>query len=216
MKKYYYNKNEALKQKLLCLGVNLDEEELENYVIYEGEKPFSGYPIISGETLRQATLLELISLNKLILKEGEIIKDNRIVRIPQPHYYYYWNKTNWEIDENLLKDGDYLQNGELFTNEYDEKLGYLKKTWDKVEHIWYEGATDLEKVKNQYQQYHRLNTPLDFIEMEQQGVLEDYKAFMKENKCYLESAKDKATLNEIPVASEKLQAFFNKSQITNF
>lgn len=151
MKKYYYDKNKALKQNLFCLGVNLDEKKLQNYVIYEGEKPFSGYPIVEGNILRQATLQELISLDKLTLKDGEKIEDNRIVKVPQPAYYYRWNKYTftWEIDESLLKDGEYIQEGQIIKVEYDESLGYLKRSWNKTEHIWYESATE-EEVKIAY------------------------------------------------------------------
>lgn len=151
MKKYYYDKEKVLKQELYCLGINLDEKDLKNYVIYEGEKPFSGYPIIEGNILRQATLQELVNLGKLVLVDGEKIEDNKIIKIPQPNYYYTWNKKSfiWEADESLLKDGDYLQNGELITVEYDENLGYLKRAWNKTEHVWYESATE-EEVKIAY------------------------------------------------------------------
>lgn len=46
--------------------------------------------------------------------------------------------------EELLEDGEYIQDGKLIVVEYDEKLGYLKRTWNKETHIWYEGATEEE------------------------------------------------------------------------
>lgn len=151
MKKYYYDKEKAQNQELFCLGIDLDEKKLQNFVVYQGDSPFSGYLIVEGNILRQATLQELISLDKLILKDGEKIEDNKIVKVPQPNYYYTWNKKSfiWEADESLLKDGDYIQDGKLITVEYDEKLGYLKRAWNKGTHIWYESATE-EEVKIAY------------------------------------------------------------------
>lgn len=46
-----------------------------------------------------------------------------------------------------LDDGEYVENGKLIKVEYDEKLGYYKKAWDKENHIWYEGTTHDEFVK---------------------------------------------------------------------
>ena len=43
-----------------------------------------------------------------------------------------------------LDDGEYIEDGKLIIIEYDEKLGYLKRTWNKETHIWYEGATEEE------------------------------------------------------------------------
>lgn len=46
-----------------------------------------------------------------------------------------------------LDDGEYVENGKLIKVEYEEKLGYYKKAWDKENHIWYEGTTHDEFVK---------------------------------------------------------------------
>ena len=151
MKKYYYyDKEKALKQELYCLGINLDEKKIQNFVVYEGDSIFSGYPVVEGNILRVATLQELVNLGKLVLVDGEKIEDNKIVKVLQPDYYYRWNKNTftWEIDENLLKDGDYIQDGKLITVEY-EGLGYLKRAWNKQKHVWYESATE-EEVKIAY------------------------------------------------------------------
>lgn len=43
-----------------------------------------------------------------------------------------------------LDDGEYIEDGKLIVVEYDEKLGYLKRMWNKETHIWYEGATEEE------------------------------------------------------------------------
>lgn len=54
-----------------------------------------------------------------------------------------------------LDDGEYIQDGQLIKVEYDESLGYLKRTWNKTEHIWYEGATP-EELQEKY--YSIINT----------------------------------------------------------
>lgn len=43
-----------------------------------------------------------------------------------------------------LDAGEYIEDGKLIVVEYDEKLGYLKRMWNKETHIWYEGATEEE------------------------------------------------------------------------
>ena len=43
-----------------------------------------------------------------------------------------------------LDDGEYIEDGKLIVVEYDDKLGYLKRMWNKETHIWYEGATEEE------------------------------------------------------------------------
>lgn len=43
-----------------------------------------------------------------------------------------------------LDDGEYIEDGKLIVVEYDEKLGYLKRMWNKETHIWYEGANEEE------------------------------------------------------------------------
>lgn len=56
-------------------------------------------------------------------------------------------KTNEELKvEGIvpLEDGEYIQDGKLIIVKYDEKLGYLKRAWNKEMHIWYEGASEQE------------------------------------------------------------------------
>lgn len=47
-------------------------------------------------------------------------------------------------DLSILDVGEVYQDGQIIKVEYDESLGYLKRTWNKLEHIWYEGATEEE------------------------------------------------------------------------
>lgn len=114
-------------------------------------------------------------------------------------------------DLSILEIGEVYQDGKIIIKE---KPNGIDIQWEYPD--WVEKATDLDKVQKQYIEYWALNNPLDFETMEQQGVLEDYKTFMKENKEYLELAKARTVLSEIPVPSEKLQDFFNKNQMINF
>ena len=91
------------------------------------------------------------------------------ISIPQ-EFYPDWNEENMYVskdklmypivEDNLLRektqkelklegiieldDGEYIEDGKLIVVEYDEKLGYLKRMWNKETHIWYEGATEEE------------------------------------------------------------------------
>ena len=85
-----------------------------------------------------------------------------------------------------LDDGEYVENGKLIKVEYDEKLGYYKKAWDKENHIWYEGTTHDEFVKM------RADKILEYSQLE-----EDKKA--------LENSKF-STQEEIQFIVEKMQA----------
>ena len=57
--------------------------------------------------------------------------------------------------EELLEDGEYIEAGEIIVVEYDESLGYIKRTWNKETHIWYEGAIP-EELREKY--YSIINT----------------------------------------------------------
>lgn len=105
------------------------------------------------------TLTYIISLNY----DYEDFKKNPSLYYPKWQTSYYATENKYEhpiVDddnviremtreekilqlgmEELLEDGEYIEAGEIIVVEYDESLGYLKKTWDKVEHIYYEGAT---------------------------------------------------------------------------
>lgn len=85
-----------------------------------------------------------------------------------------------------LEDGEYVENGKLIKVEYDEKLGYYKKAWDKENHIWYEGTTYDE-----------------FVKMRADKILEYSK--LEEDKKALENSKF-STQEEIQLIVEKMQA----------
>ena len=102
----------------------------------------------------------LIGLNY----EYEDFKKNPSLYYPDWNTSYYATENKYEypmIDEDgiirektqeelklegiiSLEDGEYIEDGKLIVVKYDEKLGYLKRAWNKTEHIWYEGATEEE------------------------------------------------------------------------
>lgn len=79
-------------------------------------------------------------------------EDNAVVT-EKEYFYPTWTGTELrEMTQEELKiegivsleDGEYIEDGKLIVVEYDEKLGYLKRTWNKETHVWYEGATEDE------------------------------------------------------------------------
>lgn len=113
----------------------------------------------------------LIGLNY----EYEDFKKNPSLYYPDWNTSYYATENKYEypmIDENgiirektqeelklegiiELDDGEYIEDGKLIVVEYDEKLGYLKRAWNKETHVWYEGATP-EELQEKY--YSIINT----------------------------------------------------------
>lgn len=108
----------------------------------------------------------LIGLNY----EYEDFKKNPSLYYPDWNTSYYATENKYEypmIDENgiirektqeelklegiiELDDGEYIEDGKLIVVEYDEKLGYLKRAWNKETHVWYEGATEDELQEKYY------------------------------------------------------------------
>lgn len=181
--KIYYNKEKILKNDLFCLGIDLPEDEikkLSEHVIYEGNELFSGYPIVEGNKLRQATLVELIDLGEINLKEGEILNRERgiIEKVEQPTWQYSWNfeLLKWYPDEKKLDLGQYIEGEKIITVPKLENA--LSQSWDKESHSWIDTTTELEIAKNQYNEYQVLDTPLNLTRLEKQGLKEEYVTMM--------------------------------------
>lgn len=108
---------------------------------------------------------------------------------------------------------DLLQDLVIFQEKKEQKIvGNLTIIGDltitgqtnKIEEIQ---ENEVEKELNKYL---KLNTPLDFEDMEVAGVLGDYKTYIKEAKTYLKRSKEGISLlAEIPKPSEKLEEYFN-------
>ena len=224
--KIYYDKAKAEQGSLYCLGIDLTEEEIKNlpeYVVYEGEKVFSGYPIIEGEKMRVATLTELIDLGKIKLKEGEILNKEKgiIEKIPQPTWQHKWDfeLLKWVPDESKLQDGQYISGNEIITVPRLENA--ISQEWDKSNHVWVDTTTDLDRVRAQYDEYNSMNDYITILELEEQGLKAEYVTMMKELRrliVELETQRQDGftayTIEiVIPVPSEKLKQFkarFNK------
>lgn len=102
--------------------------------------------------------------------------------------------------EELLEDGEYIEAGEIIVIEYDEKLGYLKRTWNKETHIWYEGAT-LEELQEKY--YSIINTSKAEI-LESGYLFIDNLEGQHQQKC---RDKDLALLGNAIAAQEDIATF---------
>ena len=102
--------------------------------------------------------------------------------------------------EELLEDGEYLENDKLIVIEYDEKLGYLKRTWNKETHIWYEGATK-EELQEQY--FSIINTSKTEI-LENGYLFIDNSEGKHQQKC---RDKDLALLGNAIAAQEDIATF---------
>ena len=87
-------------------------------------------------------------------------------------------------EEDLLINGEYIENNEIKEIKYDENLKYYRPTWNKELHIWEEGTTREE-----------------FIEMRRNKILEYSK--LEEEKRIFENTKFPSE-NEVEVIIEKM------------
>lgn len=208
MNKYYYNKKELIENNnLFCLGIDLTAKEIEKikdeYVIYVGSTPFSGYPILESKNLRQASLKECIDFGYIILKEGEVLQENKIISIERPSYKHYWNfkELKWIIDENMLIDGEYIENNEIVVIPCTNS--FLIPLWNKKEKIWEEGATE-EDLKNRY--YILINSYKEEV-LETGFIYTDETGKEHQQKC---RDKDLALLGNAIAAQEDLMLLKNE------
>ena len=225
--KIYYDKAKAEQGNLYCLGIDLKEEEIKNitvpYCIYEDTKIFSGYPIIEGQKLRQATIIELIDLGEIKLKEGEILNREKgiIEKIPQPTWQHKWDfeLLKWVPDESKLQDGQYISGNEIITVPRLENA--ISQEWDKSNRIWVDTTTVLDRVRKQYDEYNSMNDYITILELEEQGLKAEYIAMMKELRrliVELETQRQGGFTAYnieivIPVPSEKLKQFKERFQL---
>lgn len=118
---------------------------------------------------------------------------------------------------------DLLQDLVIFQQKKEQKIigdikiiGNIYATGEILQQVSEEEIllNDAQKVKAELNNYLKLNTPLDFEEMEIVGVLEDYKTYVKEAKVYLNENKIvlmASTIQEIiPEPSLKLQQYYKE------
>lgn len=166
----------------------------EVYQHFGKDIPF--YISIDDNVVREATEYEKYSRGQRKLSENEVVLKEEII---------------------ALEDGQYLdeEKQEIITVPYPPE--YLIKEWHRDTHTWEDLTTDLDRVQAQYRDYKSLDTPLSFIEMEEQGIKDEYVSMMKELQeltIVLEVQKANAisTLTDVNIIkpSEKLEAFKNK------
>ena len=219
--KIYYDKAKAEQGSLYCLGIDLTEEEIENitvpYCIYEGEQVFSGYPVVEGQKLRQATIVELVDKKIIKLETGEVLNREKgiIEKVLQPTWQHKWDfkLLKWLPDESKLQDGQYINGEEIINVPRLENA--ISQEWDKASHSWIDTTTDLDRVREQYNEYNSMNDYITILELEEQGLKVEYIAMMKELRrliVELETQRQGGftayTIEiVIPVPSEKLKQF---------
>ena len=223
--KIYYDKNKALNKELYCLGIDLTEEEIKdisNYCIYEGNTVFSGYPVVEGQKLRQATIIELVDKKIIKLEIGEVLNREKetIEKVPQPTWQHKWDfeLLKWVPDESKLQDGQYISGNEVITVPRLEEA--ISQEWDRNNHVWIDTTTDLDRVRAQYDEYNSMNDYITILELEEQGLKTEYVAMMKELRrliVELETQRQGGftayTEIVIPVPSEKLKQFKERFQL---
>ena len=219
--KIYYDKTKAEQGSLYCLGIDLTEEEIKDitvpYCIYEEEKVFSGYPVVEGQKLRQATIVELVDKKIIKLETGEVLNREKgiIEKVKQPTWQYSWNfeLLKWYPDEKKLEEGQYVSGNEIITVPRLEDA--ISQEWDKSNHVWVDTTTDLDRVRAQYDEYNSMNDYITILELEEQGLKAEYVTMMKELRrliVELETQRQDGftayTIEiVIPVPSEKLKQF---------
>lgn len=223
---YYYKKDKIQEGILFCVyqsETKLTQEKineinkyqdnlLNNTIIYEGEIPFFGYPILSGNTIRPANDRELVELNKLKLGEGEILIGDNISKVPQPNWQYKWDYIlfKWIPDEEKLEEGQYISEDKIITVPKLENA--LVQEWNKSNHTWEDKTTILDTAQAQYDEYKPLDTPLTLMDLEEQGLKQEYVNMMQELKKIIIQLKNSIhstgylSIN-IPIISEKLKEF---------
>ena len=92
-------------------------------------------------------------------------------------------------EEDLLINGEYIENNEIKEIKYDENLKYYRPTWDKEQLIWYDSIKKEELVemrKNKLLEYASLEKEkialenIEFSAIEEIAILEEKMNFLKE------------------------------------
>ena len=180
----------------------------ETYMVRGKSVPY--YITVQNNVVREATEYEKYTRGQRKLSENEVVLKEEIIALEDGQYLD-------EEKQEILEDGQYLdeEKQEIITVPCPEE--YLVKEWHRNTHIWEDLTTDLDRVQAQYRDYKSLDTPLSFIEMEEQGIKDEYVNMMKELQeltIVLEVQKANAisTLTDVNIIkpSEKLEAFKNK------
>lgn len=61
-------------------------------------------PVLENGNLREATREELVAKGvEIVLESGEIIENNKLIKIEQPSKYHTWNGAEWVVDLEEVK-----------------------------------------------------------------------------------------------------------------
>lgn len=171
--------------------IGKDMADLPNEVIYDS----------TTDLVRGMTEYEKVKYNKRKLAENEVVleKKKEIVTI---------------------NDGQYVNENEEIIN-VPCPVEYLVKEWDKVKHIWIDLTTDLDRVREQYNEYNTMNDSITLIELEEQGLKTEYVNLMKELRALiiqLETQRQGGFVAYsleiiIPTVSEKLKEFKERNDL---
>ena len=226
---FYYDKTEASHGRLVVLYISetkLTEEKIQDineyqdnllidYISYEGDTAFNGYPIVEGDILREATDKELVEKGIKTLKDGEKLVDNDIIIVDKPEehsYAYDWNGDEWVLNVSKLPQG--VKHNGLGFEVVSVPEDYLEYHWEYPN--WIDDTTDVDRVEKSLNEYLQLNNYLDGEEMKEKGIFEDYKSYISELKTFIKTRKgatldlglhDKFTI--IPQPSLALMNFYN-------
>ena len=189
---YYYKKDKIEKGILFCVyqsDSELTEDEIKdingyqdnillNTVVYYGEIPFIGYPILNEKTIRRATDKELINLKKIKLGEGEVLVGDNIEIIEKPSDKYKWDYTSykWTPNKDMLDDGEIISGDEIIYVPCPKE--YLINKWDRDNGVWINLTTSLDIAKFRYDEYLLLDTPLNLARLEKKGLRVEYEDMM--------------------------------------
>lgn len=81
------------------------------------------YPVLDKGNLREATREELVAKGvKVALEAGEIIENQKLVKIPQPSQYHEWNGDKWTCCLETLKNKKREELKEIRKEKIDSDL----------------------------------------------------------------------------------------------
>ena len=214
------------------------EEDNNNYVYIDKEECLKNYSpcvcrvskgrrILNYKEIYDGKVLEYIGKDMADLP-NEVIYDSitDLVRGMTEYEKLKYGKRKLNENEVVLEkkkeivsitDGQYVNKSEDIIT-VPCPVEYLVKEWDKAKHIWIDMTTDLDRVREQYDEYNSMNDYITILELEEQGLKQEYIDMMKELRrliVELETQRQGGftayTIEiVIPVPSEKLKQFKEK------
>ena len=217
------------------------EEDNNNYVYIDKEECLKNYSpcvcrvsrgrrILNYKELYDGKVLEYIGKDMADLP-NEVIYDSTTDLVRGMTEYEKVKYKKRELTENevilekkkeivTINDGQYVdENEEIITVPRLEDA--ISQEWDKSNHVWIDTTTDLDRVRELYDEYNSMNDYITILELEEQGLKAEYVTMMKELRrliVELETQRQSGftayTIEiVIPVPSEKLKQFKERFQL---